>query len=188
MRSATRSPALVAMLLEDGCLLKLLHLVSHPKFEVSDEVFASFRALALSRRALTGATLRGCYDEFFALYHPLLQHEGYMVQRQAVKFLSQLLCDREFQGVMLPYVQEERFLQIHMNLLRDRSQTIPLDAFHVFKLFVANPQKPQAIRNILCRNRERLIRLLESFRHKQGDDAAFVQDLDVVIQVLSTLA
>jgi calcium binding protein 39 len=39
-----------------------------------------------------------------------------------------------------------------MNLLKDDSRNIQFEAFHVFKVFVANPHKPEAIAEILQRN------------------------------------
>lgn len=187
LRSAARSPQLVAVLLADGSMLKLLKFVFHQRFEISNEVFSSFRELVLSQKQLAAAHMKAHFEEFFKLLHLLLEHEGYIVQRQALKFLGEMLLDPTFQCIMLPYVQNEQFLQIHMNLLRDRSRTIPLDSFHIFKLFVANPKKTPAVRNILCRNCKRLIRLLETFRCGQIDDG-FREDLDMVIGELGSLA
>merc|ERR1712079_304542 len=92
-----------------------------------------------------------------------------------------MMQDRDFRSVMIPYVQNENFLQIHMNLLRENSQTIPLNAFHVFKLFVANPNKPQPVKTILRRNSERLMKLLESFKHQQIDEVS-AQDLNHILK------
>jgi len=171
------------MLLETSCLFKLLKHVLHAKFEISNEVFSAVQEVMLSQKGLVASHLKANLEEFCELYHPLLQHTDYVVQRQALKFLGQVLLDPEFQGVMMQYVRDERFLQIHMNLLRVKSRAIPLDAFHIFKIFVANPQMPHAIRNILCRNGRRLISLLGTFRRRQCDDGCR-EDLDMVIDLL----
>jgi len=186
IRSAARSQQLVSVLLENGSMLQLLRYVFHPEFEISNEVFAAFREIVLSQKCLASAHIDCNFDTFFELYHPLLEHDNYVVQRQALKFLGQLLLDPDFQCIMLKYVQNARFLQIHMNLLREKSQTIPFDAFHIFKVFVANPDKPAAIRNILCRNGKRLISLLASLRHRNCDDDCR-EDLDVVIDVIGEM-
>lgn len=52
-----------------------------------------------------------------------------------------------------------------MNLLRDKSRNIQFEAFHVFKVFVANPQKPAEIMSILSKNREKLLTFLEDFHN-----------------------
>ena len=55
-----------------------------------------------------------------------------------------------------------------MNLLRDTSANIQFEAFHVFKVFVANPKKPEAISQILVNNREKLIAYLRNFQNNKG--------------------
>ena len=40
-----------------------------------------------------------------------------------------------------------------MNQLRDKSSNIQMEAFHVFKIFVAYPDKPVDIANILYLNK-----------------------------------
>jgi hypothetical protein len=55
-----------------------------------------------------------------------------------------------------------------MNLLRAKSRSIQFEAFHVFKVFVANPQKPDVIKGILISNREKLLRFLTQFLSERG--------------------
>jgi calcium binding protein 39 len=57
-----------------------------------------------------------------------------------------------------------------MNLLRDTSANIQFEAF-VFKVFVANPKKPEAISQILVNNREKLIAYLKNFQNSKGRTA-----------------
>ncbi len=52
-----------------------------------------------------------------------------------------------------------------MNLLRDKSRNIQFEAFHVFKVFVANPNKPRPIMDILQKNREKLLKFLAEFHN-----------------------
>ena len=44
-----------------------------------------------------------------------------------------------------------------MNLLRDDAKSIQYEAFHVFKVFVANPNRPLAVTSILEANKEKLM-------------------------------
>lgn len=55
-----------------------------------------------------------------------------------------------------------------MNLLRDTSANIQFEAFHVFKVFVANPKKPETICQILVNNRDKLIAYLKNFQNSKG--------------------
>jgi len=90
-------------------------------------------------------------------------------------------------AVMIAYVDSEHFLQIHMNLLRNNSKAIQLEAFHIFKIFVVNPRKPFRVHQILHRNRERLVKLLENFSSKKTDDDQFAKDLRTVLETLRKL-
>lgn len=60
-------------------------------------------------------------------------------------------------------------LKMMMNLLRDKSANIQFEAFHVFKVFVANPKKPDDIRQILLANKEKLITYLQNFHSDKGE-------------------
>merc|ERR1719326_2817475 len=90
--------------------------------------------------------------------------------------------------VMLSYIGDEQYLQIHMNLLRDDSLAIQYESFHVFKIFVANPQKPPKVQQILYKNKEKLIELLQTIRpNRQEQDAQFLEDKATVIAKLEAL-
>ena len=57
-----------------------------------------------------------------------------------------------------------------MSLLRDASASIQFEAFHVFKIFVANPRKEPSVHELLVRNRERLLTFLDAFLVQRDDD------------------
>ena len=59
-----------------------------------------------------------------------------------------------------------------MLLLRDTSEAIQFEAFHVFKVFVANPKKPPEITRILLNNRSKLIAYLENFQNEKNGGIA----------------
>lgn len=50
-----------------------------------------------------------------------------------------------------------------MIMLKERSRNIQFEAFHVFKVFVANPNKPKPILDILLRNRDKLVDFLTRY-------------------------
>ena len=70
--------------------------------------------------------------------------------------------------VMFEYVKSKRHLMLVMNLLRSSSRSIQHEAFHVFKVFVANPRKPDDIKSILVSNRDKLLRFLTAFLEERG--------------------
>lgn len=64
-----------------------------------------------------------------------------------------------------------------MNLLRDKSRNIQFEAFHVFKVFVANPNKTKPVLDILQKNQEKLLKFLSDFHNdRSGNDFNFISD------------
>ena len=66
---------------------------------------------------------------------------------------------------MMRYIGDTNNLKRIMNLLRDPSKAIQFEAFHVFKVFVMNPEKNAAIIDLLTKNKEKLTDYLTDF-HK----------------------
>jgi len=72
-----------------------------------------------------------------------------------------------------------------MTLLVDDKRSIQFEAFHVFKIFVANPHKPEPILKILRRNKNNLVEFLNQF-HNDNDDEQFVDEKSYLLkQILS---
>ena len=73
-----------------------------------------------------------------------------------------------------------------MILLRNKSGNIQFEAFHVFKVFVANPRKPPEVVKILHMNKEKLVAYLQGF-HNDRDDAQFIEEKQLIIDTLRAL-
>ena len=69
---------------------------------------------------------------------------------------------------MMAYVAEVENLKVVMSALRVAAPNIQFEAFHVFKVFVANPQKTPKIAAILTANKAKLIKFLEDFQNDKG--------------------
>jgi calcium binding protein 39 len=89
---------------------------------------------------------------------------------------------------MIKYIASKQNLVNIMLLLRDTSPHITLDAFHVFKIFVANPNKPPEIIKILTDNKVKLCKYLESL-HKDREEAdpQFRDEKALVISTIEAL-
>jgi len=74
-----------------------------------------------------------------------------------------------------------------MNLLRDSSKNIQFEAFHVFKVFVANPKKPQPVLDILVKNKQLLITYLTDFHNDRSEDDQFVEEKQYLIKQIQSL-
>jgi len=104
--------------------------------------------------------------------------ENYVTRRLTMKLLGEILLDRNnFKVVRCPalpsrlriaqafhpalgrqmsrYIADPRHLRLVMKALADPSQAIAFEAFHVFKIFAANPNKTKEVEDILLRNRVR---------------------------------
>jgi len=195
LRACAGEQGLLEALHQEAAADTLIALAQHPSFDISSEAFASLRVLMLGHREASASYLEANFSHFFGLYHGLLQTEDYATRRQALKLLSEILLDRAFMRVMIEYVKDERYLQLHMNLLRDSSKAIRMEAFQVFKIFAANPNKPRRVQIILHRNRDRLVQLLGALRPKEDDSpvarsqggAVFERDLATVVKLLGAL-
>ena len=103
------------------------------------------------------------YDQVFNHYQSLLNSDNYVTKRQSLKLLGELLLDRHNFSVMTKYISNPDNLKLMMMMLKEKSRNIQFEAFHVFKVFVANPNKPKAILDILLRNQEKLVDFLSKF-------------------------
>ena len=70
---------------------------------------------------------------------------------------------------MTRYISYSRNLKLMMTLLCDDSTNIQFEAFHVFKIFVANPNKPDVVLDILTRNKKNLVDYLGQFHLDNGN-------------------
>ena len=102
-------------------------------------------------------------SQVFNHYQSLLNSDNYVTKRQSLKLLGELLLDRHNFSVMTKYISNPDNLKLMMMMLKEKSRNIQFEAFHVFKVFVANPNKPKAILDILLRNQEKLVDFLSKF-------------------------
>ncbi|KAE8736208.1 MO25-like protein [Hibiscus syriacus] len=121
------------------------------------------------------------YDWFLAEYNSkLLESTNYIMRRQAIKLLGDILLDRSNSAVMTRYVSSRDNLRILMNLLRESSKSIQLEAFHVFK------NKPPDIISILVANKSKLLRLFADFKPEKADEE-FEADKALVVKEIVAL-
>merc|ERR1712190_419248 len=69
-----------------------------------------------------------------------------------------------------------------MNLLFEWASQF--EAFQVLKIFVANPNKPPRVQQILHKNKERLMALLSAIHKNRPDDEQLSKDMDNVVRLL----
>lgn len=123
-------------------------------------------------------------------FNPKLMSDqsNYMTKRVALQILSTVLLTRSNYAIMIKYVNSRKNLILVMHLLRDTSPHITLDAFHVFKVFVANPNKIPEVTKILKDNSPKLCAYLETLHNdKEASDTQFRDEKALIISTLRTL-
>jgi len=119
----------------------------------------------------------------------LLESDNYITRRRSLKLLSEILLDHNNYNFMMSYISSRGNLKIVMNLLRHKSSAqIQLEAFHIFKVFVANPKKASEVEEVLSQNKARLIAYLQPFHsYKDKDDPQFVDEKRLLLDTLALL-
>ncbi|XP_023554533.1 putative MO25-like protein At5g47540 isoform X2 [Cucurbita pepo subsp. pepo] len=164
-RECIQHQCVARYVLESENMRKFFDYVQNPIFYVASDASATFR--------------------FFEAYNTqLLESTNYITKRHAVKLLGDLLLDNSNAAVMVKYVSSLENMRVLMNLLRDPNKTIQRDAFDVFKLFVANKNKPSEIIGILVANRTKLLLFLDDLKLDKVDDG-FEEDKALIIREIS---
>jgi len=111
-----------------------------------------------------------------------------MTKRIALQILSTVLLTRSNYNIMIRYVNSRTNLILVMTLLRHTSNHITLDAFHVFKVFVANPNKIPEVEKILKDNSQKLCTYLETLHYdKEASDHQFADEKRLIITTIRGL-
>jgi calcium binding protein 39 len=140
-------------------------------FDLASDAFTTFRELLTGHAGLVAKYLNPkgpYYKPFFAKYELLLSSETYVTTRQALKLLGELLLDRSNYATMVEYINDKNNLRLIMNMLRINKPMIQFEAFHVFKVFIANPKKEHDIAKVLFTNKEKIILFLKDFCKDKG--------------------
>ncbi|EGD76960.1 calcium binding protein 39 [Salpingoeca rosetta] len=161
--------------------------VQKSEFDIASDAFASLKALLTSHKILCAEFLEKNYEKVFQHYQQLLESENYVTKRQSLKLLGELLLDRANFTVMTKYISDPVNLKLMMNLLRNPSKNIQFEAFHVFKVFVANPNKTQPIMDILLKNKDKLVKFLANFHNDRAEDEQFAEEKQYLVKQIKDL-
>ena len=88
---------------------------------------------------------------------------------------------------MKRYISNPDNLKCMMTMLKEKSRNIQFEAFHVFKVFVANPDKPRPILEILLRNQDKLVEFLTRFHNERTEDEQFNDEKAYLIKQIKEL-
>jgi calcium binding protein 39 len=187
LRECIRHQSAARYILESPNLSKFFKYIELPNFEVACDAAANFRELLTRHKSTVADYLTKNYDWFFSEFNgKLLSSPNYITRRQMVKLLGEILLDRSNVNVMMRYVSSKANMCNLMNLLRDPSKSIQIEAFHVFKVFVANANKPPEIISVLVANRSKFLRFFRDFKTEK-EDLQFDQDKAQVVEIITNL-
>lgn len=187
LRECCRHEVLARMMLYSPKFYDFFTYVEVSTFDVASDAFLTFKDLLTRHKIVSAEFLEKNYDEVFKHYRGLLNSDNYVTRRQALKLLGELLLDRHNFTTMTKYISNPDNLKLMMNMLREKSRNIQFEAFHVFKVFVANPNKPAPILDILLRNRERLVVFLTEFHNDRTEDEQFNDEKAYLIKQINDL-
>ncbi|XP_021739578.1 putative MO25-like protein At5g47540 [Chenopodium quinoa] len=186
LRECIRHQSIAKYVLESH-LCKFFDYIQLPDFDISSDAAATFKELLTRHKATVSEFLLNNYDWFFREFNiKLLQSPIYITRRQSIKLLGDILLDRSNSSIMVRYVSSKDNLMILMNLLRESSKPIQLEAFHIFKLFAANKNKSPDITTILIANRSKLLRFFSNFKLDK-EDQQFEADKAQVVKEIAEL-
>ncbi|TYK19337.1 putative MO25-like protein [Cucumis melo var. makuwa] len=183
-RECIRHQCVAKYVLESEHMRNFFDYIQNPIFYVASDASATFR---VEHKSTVAGFFTKNYDWFFKEYNvKLLESTNYITKRQAVKLLGDILLDNSYSAVMVQYVSSLDNMRVLMNLLRDPNKAIQRDAFDVFKLFVANKNKPPEITSVLVANRTKLLRFLNDLKSDKVNEG-FEEDKAEITRQISLL-
>jgi len=187
LRECLKYEALAKIVLHSDHFYMFFKYVEVSTFDIASDAFATFKELLTRHKMLAADFLEANYEAVFVQYQRLLHSDNYVTKRQSLKLLGELLLDRHNFSVMTKYISNPDNLKLMMNMLKEKSRNIQFEAFHVFKVFVANPNKPKPILDILMRNQDKLVDFLSKFHTDRSEDEQFNDEKAYLIKQIKEL-
>merc|ERR1719352_509963 len=187
LRECLKYESLAKIVLHSDHFYMFFKYVEVSTFDIASDAFATFKELLTRHKMLAADFLEANYEAVFVQYQRLLHSDNYVTKRQSLKLLGELLLDRHNFSVMTRYISNPDNLKLMMNMLKEKSRNIQFEAFHVFKVFVANPNKPKPILDILLRNQDKFVDFLSKFHTDRTEDEQFNDEKAYLIKQIKEL-
>ncbi|XP_023700117.1 calcium-binding protein 39-like [Paramormyrops kingsleyae] len=187
LRECLRHEPLARIVLFSEDFYCFFHYVALSVFDVASDAFASFKDLLTRHKVMCAEFLETNYNRVFTEYDKLLHSDNYVTKRQSLKLLGELLLDGHNFAIMMEYISQVENLKLMMNMLKDKRRSIQFEAFHVFKIFVANPNKSATVLDILLKNQSKLLEFLNRFQMDRADDEQFTNEKNYLIKQIKEL-
>jgi len=173
---------------------RLLTLAESDDFNVSSNAYRSLSALLLHAHSGLGrrvaAYLDSSFDRVVPRINSLVQRNNFVRQKQFLSLLYSLLTRESNYAVAMRYLsQKDNLAAVLLTMHKYRASSVSLEAYQVFKLFLATPRMSREVRVVLWNNKARLLALLSEFHsEKAKSDAVFAEDRRVVVLCVKSVS
>jgi len=187
LREVTRDEKInIAVLNSKELFDPFFEFVQLEQFDLAADAFETFKLMLTKHPKTAGKFLQENSARFLSKYNILIEKGNYVTKRQALKVLGELLTSRTNFHFMMGFINDPVELEVIINCFQDSHKAIKFEAFHVFKIFVANPRKTPAVIEILLRERDRLTEFLKVFDWLKFKEQ-FAEEKAMILSVLGSL-
>ena len=159
LRLCAHHAELARQLLSPARLDKLFTYFNVSHFDVSADSFATFRELILcspNGEQYINENAQAIIDRI----HSTLNESNYAACRQSLKLIGEIIV--QYPSFQQKYLKDEKNLIVIMKFMASQYKLISMEAFHIFKLFVAIEGRPEPITKILRANQEKLTQFIKT--------------------------
>jgi calcium binding protein 39 len=186
LRDCIKFEKINQFVLNDKMFWNYFTYVQNPIFEIAADAFTTLHDLLTIHKELVLNFLAENYEMFTSNINKLIQSTNYVVKRQSLRLLSELVLRRQNRLFLNKYFDDQNNLKLIMLLLNDKSKNLQLEAFDIFKFFVVKPKKSQKVLDILIKNKENFIEFFNSFSI-QSHDSNLIDERDYILGEIQKL-
>lgn len=183
LRICAHHASLASQLLLPERLEKLTSYFDVTEFDISSDSFTTFKELLLNS-PISQEWIPHHYQYVVDTLHGTINEINYASTIQSLKLIGDLLLMFEF--FRDKYLNDEKCLAKIMQTMSSQYHGISIEAYHIFKLFVANDPKTEIIIKILKQNGRMLIDFIKEIL-PDTEDEHLLQERDYVIMTLKLL-
>jgi calcium binding protein 39 len=160
-RACMKSRDLMVRLYDAGIVGSFIQNLSGNNFDKLAAAFATYEALLTSHPDVSSDKINAQWEIFQIQFKQLLSSPNYLVQLNFLPVLIKFITLPECRSLFLRYLTDVENLQLIMVLLKSNSRRVVAQAYSVFKLFVINPRRTDAISSALKKNKVKLCHFLK---------------------------
>ena len=183
LRLCAHNADLARQLLTDARVNVLFSYFNASHFDVSADSFATFRELILCSpygEQYVNANASTVIEKL----HATLVEANYAACRQSLKLIGEIIV--QYPKFQETYLKDEKNLIVIMKLMASQYKNISMEAFHIFKLFVACEDRTEPITKILRTNQEQLTKFIKTLL-EGVEDQELQREKDFLLMELAYL-